>query len=69
MKGGFFMVDWVKIGSRFSNAVVQTLMVLMGRRPPMVSWALSFAVCQGHQRRDDLMHPLRSLLENRVGAY
>lgn len=29
------LIDWVKIGSRFSNAVVQTLMVLMGRRPPM----------------------------------
>ncbi|CCA70665.1 related to SEC18-Vesicular-fusion protein, functional homolog of NSF [Serendipita indica DSM 11827] len=29
------LIDWAKIGSRFSNAVVQTLMVLMTRRPPM----------------------------------
>jgi len=29
------LIDWVKIGSRFSNAVVQALMVLMGHRPPM----------------------------------
>ncbi|KAG8858031.1 transport between ER and Golgi ATPase protein [Serendipita sp. 411] len=28
------LIDWVKIGSRFSNAVVQTLMVLMAKRPP-----------------------------------
>ena len=31
------LIDWVKIGSRFSNAVVQALMVLLGRRPPKVS--------------------------------
>ena len=30
------LIDWVKIGSRFSNAVVQALMVLLGRRPPKV---------------------------------
>lgn len=30
------IIDWVKIGSRFSNSVVQALMVLLGRRPPKV---------------------------------
>jgi len=30
------LIDWVKIGSRFSNGVVQALMVLLGRRPPKV---------------------------------
>jgi len=30
------LIDWVKIGSRFSNGVVQALMVLLARRPPKV---------------------------------
>jgi vesicle-fusing ATPase len=28
------LLDWVAIGARFSNAVLQTLLVLFGRRPP-----------------------------------
>ncbi|KZP00226.1 AAA-domain-containing protein [Calocera viscosa TUFC12733] len=28
------LIDWVSIGPRFSNGVVQTLTVLMGKRPP-----------------------------------
>ncbi|KAF8738684.1 hypothetical protein AX14_010612 [Amanita brunnescens Koide BX004] len=28
------VIDWTPMGSRFSNAVLQTLMVLTGRRPP-----------------------------------
>ena len=30
------VVDWVPIGPRFSNGVLQALMVLMGKRPPKV---------------------------------
>lgn len=30
-------VDWTQIGPRFSNPVLQTLLVLMARRPPKVS--------------------------------
>lgn len=54
------LTDWVKIGSRFSNAVVQALMVLMGHRPPMVSCALSYLSCREQNTRHDLM------CENRV---
>lgn len=28
------LLDWVPIGARFSNAVLQALLVLFGRRPP-----------------------------------
>ncbi|KAF8326418.1 vesicular-fusion protein SEC18 [Amanita rubescens] len=28
------LIDWTPMGARFSNAVLQTLMVLIGRRPP-----------------------------------
>jgi len=28
------LIDWTPMGARFSNAVLQTLMVLSGRRPP-----------------------------------
>ena len=34
------MIDWVPIGPRFSNGVLQALIVLMGRRPPKVSTEL-----------------------------
>lgn len=30
------LIDWVPIGPRFSNGVLQTLMVLFARRPPKV---------------------------------
>ena len=30
-------IDWTPVGPRFSNAVLQTLMVLMAKRPPKVS--------------------------------
>jgi hypothetical protein len=30
-------IDWAPIGPRFSNAVLQTLLVLFARRPPKVS--------------------------------
>lgn len=30
--------EWVPIGSRFSNGVLQALMVLFSRRPPKVIW-------------------------------
>jgi hypothetical protein len=29
--------DWTPVGPRFSNAVLQTLMVLMAKHPPKVS--------------------------------
>lgn len=31
------LTEWVPIGPRFSNGVLQTLMVLLARRPPKVS--------------------------------
>jgi vesicle-fusing ATPase len=30
------LLDWAPLGSRFSNAVLQTLLVLFARRPPKV---------------------------------
>ena len=32
----FFNSDWTPMGARFSNAVLQTLLVLFNRRPPKV---------------------------------
>ena len=32
----FYYLDWTPMGARFSNAVLQTLLVLFGRRPPKV---------------------------------
>lgn len=31
------VVDWTPMGARFSNSVLQTLLVLFARRPPKVS--------------------------------
>lgn len=31
------IIDWVPIGPRFSNLVLQTLMVLLTKQPPTVS--------------------------------
>jgi len=31
------LLDWAPLGSRFSNAVLQALLVLFARRPPKVS--------------------------------
>jgi hypothetical protein len=33
------IIDWVPIGPRFSNAVLQALMVLLRKQPPHVSHA------------------------------
>jgi len=30
------LIDWTPMGARFSNAVLQTLLVLFNRRPPKV---------------------------------
>jgi vesicle-fusing ATPase len=43
---GYFVItnnlkDWTPLGARFSNAVLQTLMVLFSRRPPKVSRILA----------------------------
>jgi len=48
------LIDWVKIGSRFSNAVVQTLMVLMSRRPPMGRRLLILATTSNRSMVEEL---------------
>ncbi len=45
------IIDWVPIGPRFSNAVLQTLMVLLRKQPPHVCFVSS-----------SIHHPLVSLL-------
>lgn len=32
-----YIIDWVPIGPRFSNAVLQALLVLIKKKPPKVS--------------------------------
>lgn len=40
---GLNNVDWIPIGPRFSNGVLQALAVLFGKRPPKVRRLLSFS--------------------------
>lgn len=39
--------DWVPIGPRFSNGVLQALMVLLNKRPPKVGFPHSRAAADG----------------------
>jgi vesicle-fusing ATPase len=49
------IIDWVPIGPRFSNAVLQVLMVLLRKQPPKVSHEIQFGTlraflsCNNHR--------------------